>query len=98
MQQEMVLVIFNSSIEDEMVEALREAGMTCYTKIPGVQGAGTCSEPRLDCHVWPGTNTMYLIAIEPEKKDAVCDAIRRMQDKHKEEGVKAFIFPINSCI
>lgn len=98
MQQEMVLVIFNSSIEDEMSEALREAGMTCYTKIPGVQGAGACSEPRLDCHVWPGTNTMYLIAIEPEKKDAVCDAIRRIQDQHREEGVKAFIFPITTCI
>lgn len=98
MQHEMVLVIFNSSIEDEMLEALRGAGMTCYTKIPGVQGAGACSEPRLDCHVWPGTNTMYLIAIEPEKKDAVCDAIRRIQDQHREEGVKAFIFPITTCI
>lgn len=98
MQQEMVLVIFNSSIEEEMMEALGEAGMTCYTKIPAVQGVGASSEPRLDCHVWPGTNTMYLIAIEPGKKDDVCDAVRRMQAEHKEEGVKAFILPIISCI
>ena len=54
MADEMVLVIFSSSIESEMMDALQSAGVECYTKLVGVQGVGTCSAPRLDSHVWPG--------------------------------------------
>ena len=98
MADEMVVVIFNSSIEDEMMEALREAGMTCYTKLVNVQGVGTCSEPRLDSHVWPGTNTMFLICLDSDHKERVLQAISRIMDIHKEEGVKAFVLPITSTI
>ena len=98
MAEEMVVVIFNSSIEDEMMEALREAGMTCYTKLVNVQGVGTCSEPRLDSHVWPGTNTMFLICVDSDGKDGVLQAVSHMRDIHKEEGVKAFVLPITSSL
>lgn len=98
MADEMVMVIFNSSIEDEMMEALQGAGMTCYTKLVDVQGVGTCSEPRLDSHVWPGTNTMFLICVDSAGRDDVLQAVSRMRDVHKEEGVKAFVLPVTETI
>jgi len=98
MTGEMVLVIFNSSIEDEMMEALREAGMTCYTKFVNVQGVGSCSDPRLDCHVWPGTNTMFLICVDSENTERILQALRKMKEIHNAEGVKAFVLPITSSI
>jgi hypothetical protein len=98
MAQEMVMVVFNASIEDEMLEALKGAGMSCYTKVPGIQGAGSCSEPRLDSHVWPGTNTMYLICTPSEGRDRLLEAVRKMKDHHREEGVSAFVFPITNSL
>ncbi len=94
MADEMILVIFNSSIEEEMLEVLKQAGMTCYTKIPGVHGAGRYSEPRLDSHVWPGTNVIYLIAVEPGQRRGILDAVRRMKQVHRAEGVSAFVIPL----
>lgn len=98
MASEMVFVVFNASIEEEMLEALREAGMDCYTKIPGVHGAGSCSEPRLDSHVWPGTNTAYLIAVEPGERGPILDAVRKMKEMHREEGVSAFVLPLTGRV
>ena len=98
MAREMIMVIFNSSIEDEMVEALREGGMECFTKFPGVHGRGQYSEPRLDSHVWPGTNTMLMICCEPETKRSILDAVRRMKERHLKEGVHAFVVPVSETI
>ena len=98
MQKEMIMVIFNSSIEEEMMESLKAAGMECFTKLPGVQGAGQYSEPRLDSHVWPGTNTLMMICAEPELKPRVLEAVRKMKEAHQEEGVWAFVIPVNETI
>jgi hypothetical protein len=98
MATEMILVVFNSSIEDEVLEALRGAGMDCYTKLPGIQGAGSCSEPRLDSHVWPGTNTMYLIVVDAGGREPILEAVRRIKEVHREEGVSAFVLPVTTSI
>jgi nitrogen regulatory protein PII len=98
MADEMVMVIFNSSIEDEMMEALQGAGMTYYTKLVNVQGVGTCSEPRLDSHVWPGTNTMFLVCTDSDRKEKLLQAVRQVSNIHKEEGVKAFVLPVTASI
>jgi hypothetical protein len=98
MANEMVLVVFNSSIEDEVMEALQGAGMTCYTKLPNVQGVGTCSEPRLDSHVWPGTNTMFLITVDVAGREKILEAVRKMKEIHREEGISAFVLPILSSL
>ncbi len=98
MAQELIVLIFNSSIEEEMSEALQEAGMRYFTRIPNVHGVGEVSEPRLDSHVWPGTNTMYLICADSPVKDAILKAIANIKEVHREEGVKAFVLPATSCI
>ena len=98
MADEIMLLVFSSSIESEMMESLQAAGMDCYTKLVGVQGVGRCSEPRLDSHVWPGTNTMYLICVDSDRKEPILEAVRKMKDIHREEGVKAFVLPVTSTI
>jgi len=98
MAKEMIVVIVNSSIENEMVESLKAAGMECFTKIPGVHGAGEYSEPRLDSHVWPGTNTMLLIVTDEGAKGPLLEAVRQMKERHRKEGVRAFVIPVHETI
>ncbi len=98
MEQELIMLVFNSSIENEVMEALKEAGMTCYTRFPDIQGVGKESEPRLDSHVWPGTNTMLMIATAREIRDGILDAVRMLKERHAEEGIKAIILPIIDSI
>jgi aryl-alcohol dehydrogenase-like predicted oxidoreductase len=98
MEQELIILVFNSSIEDEVMEALHAAGMTCYTKVPHAQGVGKESEPRLDSHVWPGTNTMLFICTPRETRERLVGAIREVKERHTEEGVKAIILPVIASI
>jgi hypothetical protein len=98
MAEQMLLVVFNSSIEDEVMEALKGVGMTCYTKLADVQGVGDCSSPRLDCHVWPGTNTVFMICTGSEDIEKMLDAVKQIKEIHREEGIKAFVLPITSSI
>lgn len=98
MAKEMIVIIVNSSIEEEVMESLKAAGMECFTKIPGVHGAGEYSEPRLDSHVWPGTNTMLLIAAEPAARGPLLEAVREMKERHRKEGVRAFVIPVHETI
>jgi hypothetical protein len=94
----MILVVFNASIEEEILETLKEAGMDCYTKLPGVQGAGECSEPRLDSHIWPGTNTMYLVVVDSGERDRILEGVRKMKEVHRDEGVSAFVIPVTEAV
>jgi hypothetical protein len=98
MEQELIMLVFNSSIENEVMEALHEAGMSCYTRFPNIQGVGKESEPRLDSHVWPGTNTMLMICAARETRERILGAIRKLKERHAEEGVKAIILPVIDSI
>lgn len=98
MEQELIMLVFNSSIEDEVMEDLKAAGMTCYTKLPDVQGVGKESEPRLNSHVWPGTNLMLMICAPKDVRDRLLRAIRELKERHAEEGVKAIILPVVDSI
>jgi nitrogen regulatory protein PII len=95
---ELIILIFDSSIEDEMMEALQKAGMTCYTKVPGVQGVGRHSDPKLDTHVWPGTNTMMLLSAQVDVRERMLKAIREMKELHSDEGVRAFLVPVQDTV
>jgi hypothetical protein len=98
MEQELVMVVFNSSIENEVMEALNEAGMTCYTRLPDIQGVGKESEPRLDSHVWPGTNTLLMICATQDTRDHILGAVRKLKERHAEEGIKAIVLPLIDSI
>jgi hypothetical protein len=91
---QMVLVIYNNSIDDEVMEALGRAGMRCYTKFTNLRGVGDSSEPRLSTQVWPGTNSMLLVATDAQGREPILAAVRALKEIHREEGIRAFVLPL----
>jgi len=98
MAKEMIVIIVNASIEEEMMESLKAAGMEYFTKIPCVHGSGEYSEPRLNSHVWPGTNTLFMICAEAGSAAPLLEAVSQMKERHRKEGVHAFVIPITQTI
>ena len=94
MTAEMMLVVYNTAIDEEVLEALKAEGMTCFTKFVNLKGVGECSEPRLNTQVWPGTNSMLLIYCEPQAREGLMRAVRGLKERHREEGVRAFVLPV----
>ena len=91
----MIMAVYNVAVDDDVMEAVTEAGVSCFTKFPRVVGKGKRSGPRLDNHVWPGANTVTLMVVPDEKAAAVMAALAALRESvGATEGVKAFLLNV----
>ena len=85
-----VEVIANHSVEENILEALKEHGVgKYYTLYPNVLGIGTCG-PRMGDAVWPELNFAIVIWCEQEEAAGIVAAIEDVKKKFPDEGVKVF--------
>ena len=89
-----VLIVHNSAIDSEVMDALAEIGIDRYTKFTNTLGKGGSSLPHLNTQVWPGSNIATMVVIEPEKASEVMQEVRRMREELGSEGIKAFMWEI----
>ncbi len=94
----MVMIIYYSAIGSEVTEALARLGVETYTKIPGIYGLGTSSEPRFDTHIWPGTNDLILTVVDEQKAEEVMKEMGSLKEKFKKEGIKVFLFSVEAVV
>ncbi len=90
----MILISYNVAIDEEVMEALKEVGISGYTKLPKVLGDGKTSGPRLDSHIWPGANSLLALAVEDDEKDQILAQVMKLRQKLGKEGIKAFVLPL----
>ncbi|MGQ9589022.1 MAG: PG0541 family transporter-associated protein [Planctomycetota bacterium] len=94
----LVLAVYNMAADEEVMEAVRSAGVEHYTKWPRVLGAGRTG-PRLDEHVWPGANCVLLMALPEDGAARVLEALRALGETvGRNEGLRAFVVPIEAAI
>ena len=83
-------VIANRSIEENIMEALREEGAAkFYTKYPITHGEGS-SGPRMGDAIWPEENFVLVIWCEDEEARRIEKAILPVKEQYPNEGVKIF--------
>ena len=90
----MVMIAYNSAIDEELREVLAKHGIENYTKWTRTFGKGTTSGPHMGTDVWPGENTVLFIAIEDEKVNAVLSDVKVLRENLGKAGVKAFAWPL----
>ncbi len=93
-----VLLIFAPPVEAMVMEALKAAGASHYTKFPYLLGEGGHSEPHLDSHVWPGANEGLLVVCDEAVKNKILAAVKDIKKEYEKEGVKAFVIPVEEII
>ena len=70
----MLLIVCDASIEERVLEGLRSAGVSGYTRFPNLTGAGRVGRRDGD-PVWPGTNSMIMVVTPAEVIDSVRDLL-----------------------
>ncbi len=90
----MVLLVYNRAIGEEVEEALERCDVRYYTKFPLVHGVGEHSGPHMDSHIWPGANSLLMIACQDEVKDRLLEEVRALRERFRKEGIKAFVVPL----
>ena len=83
-------IIANVSVEENILEALTEAGIgKSYTKIMNVFGVGS-SGPRMGDAIWPESNFLLIIWCEEEEALRIQQVVASVKERFPDEGIKLF--------
>ena len=90
----MFLIVYCEAADEDVIAALKEAGVHGYTKMVEARGEGTESEPKLGTHCWPGKNNILFMALPDGEISRITETVRDLKRKHPRAGVRSFILPM----
>jgi hypothetical protein len=90
----MHLLVYGRDVDEEVIAALKKAGILAYTKMEEVCGEGLETEPRLGTRIWPGRNNVLFIAMTDEHLAGFKDLVLQLKSKHPRAGIRGFTLPL----
>ncbi len=94
-----VLIVFNQANTERveyMLDVLKISGFTMFEE---VQGRGTNGgEPRRGTHTWPEMNSAVMTVIEEDRVDELLLTVKKLDNRNKEVGVRAFVWNIERTV
>jgi nitrogen regulatory protein PII len=94
----MVMVVYSSAADYDVINRLKQHGISGYTKLQKACGEGTETEPKLNTHTWPGDNNILLIATSDEDANAKIRVLSELKKDHPRAGIKAFVMPLAEVV
>ena len=94
-----VMIIFNQANTGRVEYMLDVLGIKGFTFFEQVQGRGTNGgEPRRGTHAWPEMNSAVITVVEDDKVPQLLEAVRKLDARNPEVGVKAFTWQIDQMV
>ncbi|MDD5291619.1 MAG: hypothetical protein PHY46_00330 [Candidatus Omnitrophica bacterium] len=90
----MVMITYNEAIDLEVMEVLNSCGIKNYTKTTAVFGKGETSGTHLGNDIWPGRNNILYVACDEKQAKQAISCVKELRKKLGQEGIKAFVLPI----
>ena len=94
----MIYLIFDSGLDNQILQILKNLNITGYTKLTNVKGSGT-SGLKFGNAVGPGENNVIITVIEEKQvirlKTQIQTFKRNLMEK---QGIKLFIIPVEESI
>ncbi len=90
-----VFIVYNQANTERVEYMLDHLEVRGFTMWDDVKGRGTIDgEPRMGTHTWPEMNSAVMAIVPDEKVEPLLEAVKKLDDIHKEVGVKAFVWDI----
>ncbi len=94
-----VMIIFNQANTGRVEYLLDVLDIKGFTFFEHVQGRGTNGgEPRRGTHAWPEMNSAVITVVEDDKVPQLLEAVRKLDARNPEVGVKAFTWQIDQMV
>ena len=94
-----VFIIFNQANTERVYYMLDRLQIRGYTFWEDVQGRGsTDGEPRQGTHTWPEMNSAVITVVNDEQVDELLDAVKKLDNRNKEIGVRAFVWNVEKTV
>ncbi len=94
-----VMIVFNQANTERVEYMLDILNIRGFTFFEDVQGRGTNGgEPRRGTHAWPEMNSCVITIVEDDKVPTLLEAIKKLDLRNEEVGVRAFVWNIEATI
>jgi nitrogen regulatory protein PII len=94
-----VMIVFSQAHTERMEYMLNRLEIRGFTFWENVQGEGSkTGEPHRGTHTWPELNSSILVVIEDEKVKDLLIAVRKLDNRNKEAGIRAFVWNIEQTV
>ena len=94
----MLFIVYNDILDEALVAALKNSGVSGYTKWTNTIGEGPGTEPKLSTHVWPGKNDVIAAVVADEDLARVTATLRQLTADHPKVGIRTFVMPVEGMI
>ena len=94
-----ILITFDQAYNERITMLLDRMNCRGFTRIEQVQGRGTLKgDPHYGTHAWPAMNAAIITVVADEKVDPLLDALREMDRRTEQLGLRAFVWHIEKTI
>ena len=94
-----VFIVFNQANTERVEYMLDRLSIRGFTFWENVQGVGSMNgEPRRGTHTWPEMNSAVMTVIPDEKVDDLLNAVKKLDQRNKDVGVRAFVWNIEQMV
>ncbi len=94
-----VFIIFNQANTERVEYMLDQLKISGFTFFEQVQGRGTNGgEPRRGSHTWPEMNSAVMTVVEDDQVAVLLSTVKKLDNRNKEIGVRAFVWNIEATV
>ena len=94
-----VMIVFNQANTERVEYLLDMLNIRGFTFFEQVQGRGTNGgEPRRGTHAWPEMNSCVITVVDDEQVEPLLEAVKKLDMRNEEVGVRAFVWNIEATI
>jgi len=94
-----VFIVFNQANTERVEYMLDQLKVNGFTFFEQVQGRGTNGgEPRRGSHTWPEMNSAVMAIVEDDQVAVLLSTIKKLDNRNKEIGVRAFVWNIEATV
>ncbi|MDD3406400.1 MAG: P-II family nitrogen regulator [Paludibacteraceae bacterium] len=94
-----VFIVFNQANTERVEYLLDQLQIKGFTFFEQVQGRGSHGgEPRRGTHTWPEMNSAVMAVVEDEQVDTLLSTVKKLDNRNKDVGVRAFVWNIEQTV
>lgn len=93
------MIVFNQASTERIEYMLDTLSIRGFTFWENVQGRGHSNgDPHRGTHTWPEMNNAVMTVIDDAKVDELVTAVRKLDRRNEEVGIRAFVWNIEQFV
>ncbi len=94
-----ILITYNQANNERVEYMLDTLGIRGFTQWVDVQGRGNQQgDPHRGTHTWPELNNAILTVVDDDKVEPLLTAVRKLDRRNEEVGIRAFVWAIEQMV